>query len=93
MDRRARACLVDHVAVDAVMFEDGDVAAILVRFIEERYGKALVRLPNGSKTSLPFECLDLAVRGEDLPRPLVTDDLSGGSLLEPYRRRASGEVA
>ncbi|GIJ43686.1 hypothetical protein Val02_05720 [Virgisporangium aliadipatigenens] len=42
---------------------------------------ALARLPNGSKTSLPFECLDLVVRGEDLSQPVVTDDLSGGRLL------------
>jgi hypothetical protein len=64
------------------MFQDGDVAMILVRFIEERDGKALVRLPSGSKTSLPFECLDLVVRGEDLSGPLVTDDLRRGPLLE-----------
>lgn len=37
----------------------GDLASTLVVFLEDRHGKALVRLPNGSKTSLPHECLDL----------------------------------
>jgi hypothetical protein len=76
----------------AAMLEAGDVASILVTFIEERNGKALVRLPNGSKTSLPFECLDLLVRGEDLPRVPVRDDLTSGPLLAPYRRRPLDEL-
>jgi len=28
-----------------------------VVFLEDRGGRALVRLPNGSKTSLPYNCL------------------------------------
>jgi hypothetical protein len=70
------------------MLETGDIAVVLVQYIEERNGKALVRLPNGSKTSLPFACLDLVMRGEDLPRPAGRDDLSAGPLLQPYRREA-----
>jgi hypothetical protein len=66
-----------------------DVASVLVWFIEDRNGKALVRLPNGSKTSLPYECLDFVVSTDDLPRPATTDDLSHGPLLEPYRRRTA----
>lgn len=76
-----------------MVLEDGDVAMILVKFIEVRNGKALVRLPNGSKTSLPFECLDLVVRGEDLSQPVVTDDLSRGPLLAPFRRNGPAEVS
>jgi hypothetical protein len=71
--------------------EFGDIGTVLVWFIEDRNGKALVRLPNGSKTSLPYEALDILVRGDDLPRPATTDDLSIGALLEPYRRRPHNE--
>jgi hypothetical protein len=71
--------------------EFGDIGAVLVWFIEDRNGKALVRLPNGSKTSLPYEALDILVGVDDLPRSAVTDDLSIGPLLEPYRRRSPDE--
>jgi len=36
----------------------GDVGSILVVYLGDRNGKALVRLPNGSKTSLPHDSLD-----------------------------------
>lgn len=67
--------------------EPGDVASVLVVFIEDRDGRALVRLPNGSKTSLPYASIDLVAAGEDLERPVSRDDLTCGPLLEPYRRR------
>jgi hypothetical protein len=60
------------------MPEAGDVAVVLVQYAGEPNGKVLVRLPDGSTTSLPFACLDLVVRGGDLPRPAGTDDLSAG---------------
>lgn len=34
--------------------EPGDTATVVVSFIEDRNGRALVRLPNGSKTSLAY---------------------------------------
>jgi hypothetical protein len=40
---------------------------------------------------LPFDCLDLVARLEDLPRRLTTEDLRSGPLLESYRRRPSDE--
>jgi hypothetical protein len=73
------------------MLKAGDVGTILVVFIEERDGNALVRLPNGSKTSLPFDCLDLVARGEDLDRGVTTQDLVRGPLLAPYRRDGARE--
>jgi hypothetical protein len=42
--------------------QSGDVASTLVVFLEDRNGKALVRLPNGSKTDLPYESLDFVSR-------------------------------
>jgi hypothetical protein len=70
----------------------GDVASVLVMFIEDRDGRALVRLPNGSKTSLPYDCLDPVISGADLQRPVSGDDLTSGHLLEPYRRRLPGST-
>ena len=66
----------------------GDVASILVVFLEDRNGKALVRLPNGSKTSVPHESLDFVVSVDGLERPVSGDDLVYGPLLEPHRRRS-----
>lgn len=37
--------------------EPGDDATVEVSFIEDRNGRALVRLPNGSKTSLAYSVL------------------------------------
>jgi hypothetical protein len=65
----------------------GDVGSILVIFLEDRNGKALVRLPNGSKTSLPRESVDFVVSMDGLERPASRDDLVRGPLLEPHRRR------
>jgi len=65
---------------------------VLVMFIEDRNGRALVRLPNGSKTSLPYDSLDLVISGGDLERPVSRDDLTSGQLLEPYRRRHPGDA-
>jgi hypothetical protein len=70
----------------------GDVASILVVFLEDRNGKALVRLPNGSKTSVPRESLDFVVSIDGLERPVSHDDLTHGPLLEPHRRRSSAET-
>ncbi len=39
--------------------DPSQVALLPVTFIEERNGKALVRLPNGSKTSVQFDALDV----------------------------------
>lgn len=65
----------------------GDVASILVVYLEDRNGRALVRLPNGSKTSLPYDSLDFVVSTDGLERPVSGDDLIRGPLLEPHRRR------
>ena len=37
--------------------EPGELATTTVTFLEERDGRALVRLPNGSKTSIAFDAL------------------------------------
>ncbi|MFJ4368869.1 hypothetical protein ACIP4S_32700 [Streptomyces chartreusis] len=66
----------------------GDLASILVVFLEDRHGKALVRLSNGTKTSLPHEGLDLVEAGEDLPEHVSRDDLTSGPVRERYRRSA-----
>ena len=66
--------------------EPGDVASLFVQFIEMRDGEALVRLPNGSKTSVSPAALDLVARSEDLPRHPTRDDLTAGDLLAAYRR-------
>ncbi|MGW6961744.1 hypothetical protein [Streptomyces chartreusis] len=66
----------------------GDLASTLVVFLEDRHGNALVRLPNGSKTSLPHECLDLVEAGANLPDHVSRDDLTSGPLREQYRRPA-----
>ena len=67
--------------------QPGDVGSILVVYLEDRNGKALVRLPNGSKTSLPYDSLDFMVSNDVLERPVSGDALTRGPLLEPYRRR------
>ncbi|MGW7824735.1 hypothetical protein ACWGLF_43330 [Streptomyces puniciscabiei] len=64
----------------------GDLASTLVVFLQDRHGKALVRLPNGTKTSLPHACLDLVEVGENLPDHIARDDLTSGPLRERYRR-------
>lgn len=69
------------------LLQRGDVAAVLVEYLEDRNGKALVRLPNGSKTSLPHDCLDFVVSLDSLERPVSGEDLTRGPLLEPHRRR------
>ncbi|WP_405142450.1 hypothetical protein OG589_34555 [Sphaerisporangium sp. NBC_01403] len=71
--------------------EFGDVASVLVVFIEDRNGRALVRLPNGSKTSLPYASLDPVVTFDELERFPTIDDLNTGPLLEPYRRSTSSQ--
>lgn len=38
-------------------YEQGQWASVLVQFIEDRNGRALIRLPNGSKTSVDYEAL------------------------------------
>jgi hypothetical protein len=65
----------------------GDVGSILVVYLEDRNGRALVRLPNGSKTSLPHDSLDFVIPSDVLERPVSRDDLTRGPLLEPHRRR------
>jgi hypothetical protein len=66
--------------------QPGDVASMLVQFIEMRNGHAVVRLPNGSKTSVAAEALDLVVKSGDLPRHPTRDDLTAGDLLAQFRR-------
>lgn len=39
--------------------EPGQLALIPVTFVEDRDGRALVRLPNGSKTSIDYDVLDV----------------------------------
>jgi hypothetical protein len=44
--------------------DEGQVALIPVTYLEDRHGRALVRLPNGSKTSVQPEALSpLQARG------------------------------
>jgi len=48
----------------------GRVANVPVVFIEERSGRALVRLPNGSKTSLAYNSLaETSARGHFVAEP------------------------
>jgi hypothetical protein len=46
---------------DNERMDPGQLCSVVVTFIEDRDGRALVRLPNGSKTSIPYG----AVRGSD----------------------------
>jgi hypothetical protein len=60
----------------------GQWASILVQYLEDRNGRALVRLPNGSKTSVSHSALhpmlvEYATR-EDLP----LDDIAPGDIYE-----------
>ncbi|MCP3995018.1 MAG: hypothetical protein GY722_08130 [bacterium] len=57
--------------------KQGEFATVAVQFIEERNGRALVRLPNGSKTSLAFDALDAQGVHAHLPA-------SGGGTNEAY---------
>jgi hypothetical protein len=54
--------------------EPGQFAAIPVTFLEDRDGRALVRLPNGSKTRLPYGAMsELPGRGHVTPGTDDTD--------------------
>jgi hypothetical protein len=57
-------------------------ARSLVVYLEDRNGRALVRLPNGSKTSLPYDSVDFVVSNDGLERPVSGDDLTRGPLLD-----------
>ncbi len=62
----------------AVELVPGQVALVPVTYIEERRGLALVRLPNGSKTSVQFDALDvLPARGHFVPAA----DRTGGRVF------------
>ena len=37
--------------------EEGEFASVVVQFLEDRNGRALVRLPNGSKTSVAYDAI------------------------------------
>jgi hypothetical protein len=51
-----------------VTVESGRIAMVPLAFIEERGGRALVRLPNGSKTSLAYNSLtETQARGHFIP--------------------------
>ena len=43
--------------MSATSFEAGDLATLGVVFIQDRDGQALVRLPNGSKTTVDYGAL------------------------------------
>lgn len=48
--------------------EPGQVCQVVATFIEDRDGRALVRLPNGTKTSIPYgAAVGLAARGHFVP--------------------------
>ncbi|MEV6266520.1 hypothetical protein AB0L64_05100 [Kribbella sp. NPDC051936] len=36
----------------------GQLCRVVATFIEDRNGRALVRLPNGSKTSIPYDAIE-----------------------------------
>jgi hypothetical protein len=44
--------------LDKPELEHGQWAMVRVQFIEDRAGRALVRLPNGTKSSLAYDALD-----------------------------------
>ena len=64
-------------------YQDGQWASLLVCFIEDRNGKALVRLPNGSKTSVEYKALRPAEAHRSL-RPPTSLRLARG-YAEPLR--------
>jgi hypothetical protein len=39
------------------LLEPGELATLAVTFVEDREGRAIVRLPNGSKTTLDYDAL------------------------------------
>ncbi|GAA1435267.1 hypothetical protein GCM10009641_30950 [Mycobacterium cookii] len=48
--------------------EPGQLCSVVATFIEDRDGRALVRLPNGSKTSVPYGAVRAdAARGHFVP--------------------------
>jgi hypothetical protein len=48
--------------------EPGQLCTVVATFIEDREGRALVRLPNGSKTSIPYGAAKEApARGHFVP--------------------------
>jgi hypothetical protein len=48
--------------------ESGQLCNVVATFIEDRNGRALVRLPNGSKTSVPYgAATEVPARGHFVP--------------------------
>jgi hypothetical protein len=44
--------------IDEPELQPGQWALVRVKFIEDRAGRALVRLPNGTKSSLDYDTLE-----------------------------------
>jgi hypothetical protein len=44
--------------IDQPELEPGQWATVRVQFIEDRAGRALVRLPNGTKSSIAYDALN-----------------------------------
>ena len=54
--------------VKIMVMQPGELCSVTATFIEDRSGRALVRLPNGSKSSVPYGALiGLNVRGHFVP--------------------------
>jgi hypothetical protein len=78
--------------------ESGQLASVVVTFIEDRNGRALVRLPNGSKTSISYDVLaPHSARGHFVPSPSGSSTAvycldCDWSTTEPLRPDAQGAL-
>lgn len=61
---------------------EGEWFSLLVRFIEHRNGKALVRLPNGSKTSIAPAALHSMIVEYHVDRDSSPEDIKPGDIYE-----------
>lgn len=65
-------------------YQEGQWASLLVHFIEDRNGRALVRLPNGSKTSVDYDALRPAEAHRSI-RPPSARRSSDDQIPGPFR--------
>lgn len=64
----AESVALARTSVDDVAMEPGQLCSVVATFIEDRNGRALIRLPNGSKTSVHYGALrSSAARGHFVP--------------------------
>ena len=62
--------------------ETGHWASILVQYLEDRNGRAVVRLPNGSKTSIGHDALHSVLVEYSAHQDLPPDDIAPGDIYE-----------